>query len=187
MFAPFRTLKLLLFISTVSLLATTVGCKNEVVGAAVQSSGNELSGPPKMSEKWGTRLPTECTQVTSTPNASQTVALVQCTMEAESRNLVILVQDVKVQMGAPRSFGEVADTGLQDLDVSAKIIPLRGSQTMYQCGEVRFYGKGMQCSAFPYPKSEGRCWKTKFGDWKCNLAGGPGVQQLTKQPGPVTY
>ncbi len=184
--ASFRTLKLLLCISTVILLANA-GCKKEVVAAAAQSSVSDLSGPPKMSAKWGTRLPRECTQVTSPPNASQAAALVQCTMEAESRDMVILIQDVKVQLGGPRSFGEAADTGLQDLDVSAKIIPLRGSQTMYQCGEVRFYGKGTQCSAFLYPKSEGRCWKTKFGDWKCNLAGGPGAQQLTKQPGPVAY
>ena len=186
MSASFRKMTLLLCISTITLLATS-GCKNEVVGATGLGSGSELSGPPKMSDKWGTRLPRECSQVTSPPSAAQAVALVQCTMEAESRDMVILIQDVKVQMGAPRAFGEAADTGLQDLDVSAKILPLRGSQTMYQCGEVRFYGKGTQCSAFPYPKSEGRCWKTKFGDWKCNLAGGPGAQQLTKQPGPTTY
>jgi hypothetical protein len=186
MSASFRTLRMLLCVCAVTLLATA-GYKNEAVVAAAQSSGSDLSGPPKMSVKWGTRLPRECAQVTTPPNAAQAVALVQCTMEAESRDMVILIQDVKVQMGGARPFGEAADTGLQDLDVSAKIIPLRGSQTMYQCGEVRFYGKGTQCSAFLYPKSEGRCWKTKFGDWKCNLAGGPGAQQLTKQPGPVAY
>jgi len=163
------------------------GCRSKEFEAAAQSSGAILSGPPKMSEKWGARLPRECTKVTSPPNVAQAVALIQCTMEAESRDMVILIQDVKIEMAPGRPFGLAADTGLQDLDVSAKIYPLRGSQTMYQCGEVRFYGKGTQCSAFPYPKSEGRCWQTKFKDWKCNLAGGPGAQQLTKQSGPTTY
>jgi hypothetical protein len=163
------------------------GCRCIETEAAAQGSGDNLSGPPKMSDKWGTRLPRECTKVTSPPTAAQAVALIQCTMEAESRDMVILIQGVKVEMAPGRPFGLAADTGLQDIDSSAKIIPLRGSQTMYQCGEVRFYGKGTQCSAFPYPKSEGRCWKTKFNDWKCNLAGGPGAQQLTKQPGPTAY
>jgi len=42
-------------------------------------------------------------------------------MEAESQDMVILIQDVKVEMASGRRFGLAADTSLQDLDSSAQI------------------------------------------------------------------
>lgn len=66
--------------------------------------------------------------------------------------------------------------------------PIRGSLMAYQCDPVSdlMENKGKSCTAYPWPKSEGRCWKTNFKDWKCSMSGNSGTKSYD-QPGPATY
>ena len=70
---------------------------NRFKESAAQAADPALSGPPGFSQKWQTRLPRECSKVTSPPNASQAAALVQCTMEYQSSQVISLMQEVKVE------------------------------------------------------------------------------------------
>jgi hypothetical protein len=154
-----------------------------------QAAEPDLSGPPVFSQKWQTRLPRECSKVTNPPNALQAAALVQCTMEYQSSQVISLMQEVKVEVGGPRPF-IAEDSSFSQIDPSSKVYPIRGSEKMYLCGSVIenvSHNTGKNCSYFAQTKAEGRCWKTKFGDWRCSLAGGGDGTQTQNQPGPTTY
>src|ERR1700753_1107448 len=84
-----------------------------------QAADAPLSGPPVFSQKWQTRLPRECAKVTSVPTALQAAALVQCTMEYQSSQLVALMQDVKVEVGGGRNF-MAEDSAFSQIDPSSK-------------------------------------------------------------------
>lgn len=158
-------------------------------GSLAQAADANLSGPPVMSPKWQTRLPRECSKVTTPPNASQAAALVQCTMEYQSSQVVSLMQEVKVEVGGARPFA-AGDSTLRQIDPASNVYPIRGSEKLFLCGQVLesiMHNTGTNCSYFDFSKAEGRCWKTTFGDWKCSMAGGGDGSQIQKQPGPTTY
>jgi len=175
---------LLIFAAVGSLLAAQ-GCNR---GAAGSGTGASLSGPPVFNQQWQTRSARECARVTRVPNASQAAALVQCTMESQNSQGITLMQDVKVEMGDARAFIAGTDDYWESIDRSAKVYPLEGSQTLYQCAQVDdvIHTKGKNCTVSPWTTSEGRCWKTTFGDWKCNMTGSGGTP-LYNQPGPTAY
>ncbi len=184
----YRARRMALCLSSLSILGF-VGCRGRGVQAS-GGSGASLSGPPVFRAQWQTRAPRECAKVTSPPNAAQAAALVQCTMDSESSQGVQLMQDVKVEMGGGRPFLIGSDEMLESIDPSAKVYPIRGSETFYTCIQVDnvMNNKGKNCSYQQWPKSEGRCWRTKFNDWKCSMAaGGGGPQMISGQPGPTTY
>jgi hypothetical protein len=173
-----------LCLSTIGLLALP-GYRE----STAQAAGADLSGPPFFSQKWETRQPRECSKVTSPPTAAQAAALVQCTMEYQSSQVVSLMQDVKVEVGGARPF-MAEDSAFSQIDPAGKVYPIRGSEKMYLCGPVLesvMHSQGKNCSYFVQSKAEGRCWKTKFGDWRCSLAGGGDGTQTQNQPGPTTY
>jgi hypothetical protein len=162
-----------------------------ILGGSQESAAQaaDLSGPPVFSQKWQTRLPRECSKVTNPPNALQAAALVQCTMEYQSSQVISLMQEVKVEVGGPRPFIP-EDSSFRQIDPSSKVYPIRGSEKMYLCGPVIenvFHNTGKNCSYCAQTKAEGRCWKTTFGDWQCSLAGGGDGTQTQNQPGPTTY
>jgi hypothetical protein len=99
-----------------------------------------------------------------------------------------LMQNVNVQLGAPRAFQPDTDGKLQQIDIQAPVFPLTGSMTAYMCNSVAFglYHAGSNCTVTPMQQGAGVCWRTTFGDWKCNLAG-PTPDERTGQPGPTTY
>lgn len=110
-------------------------------------------------------------------------------MEYESSQLVAPVQEVKVEVGGPRPF-VAEDSAFREIDPSAKVYPIRGSDILYKCGPVIedvLHNGGKNCSYFLQAKAEGRCWKTKFGDWRCSLAGGGNGTHILNQPGPTSY
>jgi hypothetical protein len=126
--------------------------------------------------------------VTAPPNQAQAAALIQCTMEVATTIGVRLKQNVKVEMSAPRSFQPELDDRLQEIDAQAPIYPLSGSMTEYFCSSVAYglYHAGSNCTVSPMLQGAGKCWKTTFGDWKCNMEG-PTPNERSGQPGPTTY
>src|SRR5581483_859404 len=124
-----------------------------------------LSGPPVYSAKYAARLPRVCSTVTTPPSVSQATTLVQCDAEGlnSTTNSIILVTDVSVQMGTPRDFMPGADNYLRDIDTRAKVYPLRGQSTRWDCGEANAANAGTNCMTWPAaPSGRGQCWYTLF-------------------------
>lgn len=186
MYLPLRTCKMTIFSCALSFLAfsgyTGAG------GQTVSSDGNSLSGPARMNATYAARDPRRCSSVIARPNQGQAAVLIQCTMEVAGSIGVRLMQNVRVEMSAPRDFQPDLDGRLKDLDARAPIIPVIGSAMSYYCSSVAFglYHAGTNCAVSPMPQTPGRCWKTTFGDWKCSLDG-PTSDPRTGQPGPTTY
>ena len=136
------------------------------------------------------RNPRICSQVTSPPNVAQAMALIQCSTESDttgsSTPQITLVTDLQVQIGGPRNYMPGADSW-SDIDPSAKVYPVRGQGTMWQCGAVAMYGVGTNCVNYPAAAGgQGICYKSTFGDWKCHMSTG-GPRQVQKLKGPTTY
>jgi hypothetical protein len=182
-----RTLTLTFFVAS---LIGFSACKSDGVQASSGGSAAEISGPPTFNEAYQSRNPRICAQVTSPPNAAQAAALVQCSTESDttgsSTPLITLVTDLQVEIGSPRDYMAGVDRW-SDTDVRAKVYPIRGQGTMWQCSPVATYGVGQNCANYPAAAGgQGSCYKTTFGDWKCHMSTG-GPRQVTKLKGPTTY
>jgi hypothetical protein len=165
-----RTFNLALCLFALTMFAP-LACKS----AGGQAAGASISGPLTMLPDYQSRAPRTCTSVTSAPSASQAAVMVQCTMDATSAFGVGLVQDVKLEMGKARPFLYSSDAGLSGIDLTATVIPLRGSYTGYLCNKIsNMAPAGQSCMKSPVPMAVGACWKTSFGDYKCKLQGAPG-------------
>jgi hypothetical protein len=153
-----------------------------------RDGGAGLSGPPQINQTYASRDARRCVSLTTPPNQAQAAALIQCTMEVANTIGVKLMQNVNIQIGAPRAFQPDTDGTLKDIDIQAPIFPLSGSATAYFCNSVAYglYHPGSNCTVTPMQQAAGVCWRTTFGDWKCNLSG-PTPASRDLQPGPVTY
>jgi hypothetical protein len=108
-------------------------------------------------------------------------------MEYEAASGIYLVQDVMAEISTPRSFEANLDSNLKEIDIASPIYPLTGSLKVYWCSPVSpAYPAGQGCRVSPMPEAAGKCWKTTFGDWKCNLTG-PTPYSREKLPAPTTY
>jgi hypothetical protein len=113
--------------------------------------------------------------------------MVQCSMDALTDTGLGLVQDVKIEMGSSRPFVYQTDAGLPGIDLTAKVYPLRGSYTAYFCRLINNMAPaGQSCIKSPVPVSQGWCWKTSFGDYKCLMQGGA-AQMEQGMPAPQTF
>ena len=98
---------------------------------------------------------------------------------------LILVDNVKIQIGAPRPFDKVADKlpekwrmGLA-VDERAPVYPLKGSFTLYECASLKTspQSAGKNCNAVEESEQAGVCYKhpTDIGDpethgqWQCRM------------------
>ncbi|MGD0735189.1 MAG: hypothetical protein ABR976_08580 [Terracidiphilus sp.] len=169
-----------------SLLAFPGGLRAVVAGAG-QMDGSELSGPPQINIAYHARDPRLCKSLSTPPTPAQLVPVIQCTMEYSAASGIYLVQDVTAAIGAPRSFQQNLDSNLKEVDISSPIYPLSGSLKVYWCSPVSAaYPAGQGCRISPMPEAAGKCWRTTFGDWRCNLTGLT-PNSRTGQPGPQTY
>jgi hypothetical protein len=182
----FRTRNLALCTCALSFLAFS-GNIAAVGAGSGQNDGSELSGPPQMNANYQAREPRLCKPLATPPNQAQAAVLVQCTMDQDRPAGLFLMQDVIVQIGAPRSYQPEIDSNLAEINMSAPVYPLTGSLTVYWCSQVTaMTPAGRGCMVNPTPYAVGKCWKTTFGDWKCNLAG-PAPSSRSGLPGPTTY
>ncbi len=181
-----RTTKLALYalaLSVLTLSGYTVASGQD----ADRDDGVELSGPPQINATYQARDPRICKAVLAPPSRWQASALVQCTMDADRPTGLWLMQDVRVAVGAPRRYEPQTDSNLAEIDMGAPIIPLTGSLTVFWCSPIGgTTAAGSGCMVSPTPFAVGKCWRTTFGDWKCNLQG-PAPASRSGLPGPLTY
>jgi len=186
MFLSSNTSKMFFCASALCLLAFS-GNPNANGQGAGQNDGSELSGPPQMNANYQAREPRLCKALTTPPTQAQAAVLVQCTMDQDRPAGLFLMQNVKVQMGSARSYQPEVDSNLAEIDTAAQVYMISGSLTVYWCSQATAMtpaGSGSTVSPTPY--AIGKCWRTTFGDWKCNLAG-TAPSTRSGLPGPSTY
>lgn len=123
----------------------------------------------------GAREPRSCADYTAPTRGAITSALaakyVICDVEAEHMTSLLLVDNVRVQVGATRPFQALTDS-YTDIDHAAPVYPIRGSFVEYSCSEpnAAVGTVGKNCTVYDQPHAQGVCYKTSFGDWRCRMA-----------------
>lgn len=129
--------------------------------------------------RYGARDPHICADTRApargAPSAAQVAQYVTCAQEHVfgSSSLLGLVENVRVQVGAGRPYIHVTDS-FQDIDPHQLVYPIRGSYRSYACGEIVGPNgspdrKGRNCSVRENPNAKGVCFRTTFGDWRCDM------------------
>jgi len=172
------------------LLVSVTGCKPSDAQAGVSGAAADISGPPAFSDFFQARHARHCAKVTSAPTPAQAAALVQCSTETENEGgstpLLTLTTDVQVEMGDGRRYIAGTDDR-SDIDVTAKVYPLRGQGTMWQCFPATDRAPGKNCLKYPAaPTGAGMCYRTNFHDWQCVMTTGSSSQVMNLK-GPTTY
>lgn len=142
---------------------------------------NETPKPnPAQTDKtnrFGARDPRTCENTKAPAKGAITAALalkyLNCQMEGILSNDLYLVENVKVEVGGGISYAAIrGQYSLDQIDVRTPVYPIRGSFLKYQCQdpETAYVGPpNTNCVTYNNPKATGYCYKTTFGDWKCNM------------------
>jgi hypothetical protein len=143
---------------------------------------NEKTEPnPAQTDKtnrFGARDPRTCEDTKAPARGAITAALalkyLNCQMEGIWSNDLYLVENVKVEVGGGTSYAAIrGQYSLDQIDVRFPVYPIRGSFLKYQCQDPQTAYVGppnTNCITYNNPKATGYCYKTTFGDWKCNMA-----------------
>jgi hypothetical protein len=175
------------FVLTALALGTCAISLNQIAGGQRPGDGSELSGPPTMNLNYKARNPRLCKPVNAPPTPGQAAVLIQCTMDQDRATGLFLIQEVNIAMSRPRAYNGDTDSNLPEIDINAPIFPLSGSLKVFWCSTIGVgYPAGRNCQMTPTPMAMGSCWKTTFGDWKCNLIG-PAPNSRKELPGPTDY
>jgi hypothetical protein len=78
-----------------------------------------------------------------------------------------------------------ADNKWKDIDNRAGLLSIVGDAKQYACG-VQSFAPGKSCTITEMPDGTGACWKTSYGEYRCNFVsvGSIGYQL---GPPPTTY
>lgn len=128
-----------------------------------------------IAELYGTREPYQCGPFTdisgSAPTAEEALAIYVCDYERNPVGIaskLFLLEDVSIQVGRSRPFGQTSDFSLHDADPSLAVFPIRGTATRIQCGEINTRNQGANCAETP-SRGEGTCYRNTFGEWSCTM------------------
>lgn len=127
--------------------------------------------------RFGARDARTCENTKAPAKGAITAALalkyLNCQMEGIWSNDLYLVENVKVEVGGGTSYAAImGQYSLDQIDVKVPVYPIRGSFLKYQCQdpETAYVGPpNTNCVTYNNPKATGYCYKTTFGDWKCNM------------------
>ena len=124
--------------------------------------------------KYGTRDPRTCEEMKAPAKGVISSALATkyfiCAAERIDGQYLILLENVKVEVGAGRPYNPNMDINVPEIDVRFPLYPIRGSHTLYQCKnpETDYISvPGKTCHRYEHKNAKGSCYKTTFGDWRC--------------------
>ncbi len=147
--------------------------------ASAQSSG----------KPYGTRDSKTCTArkepTKGAPSAAQAVLYFICTTERLFGDKLVLVENVKIEVGNGRRFLR-SDSELPEVDPQYPIFPIRGSFDSYFCTRlVDLLQQGSPNCILSRPRNaEGVCYRTSFGDWKCDMTNNTSYRDSVNVHGP---
>lgn len=128
-------------------------------------------------KNYGSREPRTCEDTKVPARGAITAALatkyLNCQMEGLSGGSLYLVENVKVEaVGGGLSYAAIMESrSLSEIDVKHPVYPIRGSFLQYQCQNRLTAARvaDANCNTYNNPKAKGYCYKTTFGDWRCNM------------------
>jgi hypothetical protein len=169
---------------TLQRLADSLEIFPEPAGTAhtvIQRSTPEQSGlATSIGKIYGTRDPKTCVPSAQRVDGPLTVERAResflCSQEHEVGGYLYLIENLTLQVGKGHPPGDEMSYEA-DLDWDSLVFPIRGSFTQYQCKPLNadrafggmFYNVGTNCSAYDQPHANGKCFKTSFGEWRCEL------------------
>ena len=166
-------------------IAVTVSCS---AGGADTSSAHPRpsteGSPESLVQQFGGRPPRPCPAIRGKPSDAEAAILAQCTMEGPFGTIETLLTDVKVHITGSRKFA-VQDDYRKDIDQTAPVYTLTGYAKSYACG-VQSFSPGKNCTMAEMPDSPGACWRTNYGEFRCNFVN-VGVGYHPFVPPPTTY
>lgn len=126
---------------------------------------------------YGSREPRTCEDTKAPAKGAITAALaakyLNCQMEGLSGGSLYLVENVKVEaVGGGIPYAAImGQRSLSEIDVKYPVYPIRGSFLQYQCQNRLTAARvaDANCNTYNNPKATGYCYKTTFGDWRCNM------------------
>jgi hypothetical protein len=126
--------------------------------------------------RFGAREPGTCDNTKAPIKGPITAALARkylnCQMEGIWSNHLYLVENVKVEVGGGVPYKPNLGA-FEAINVRVPLYPIRGSLLRYQCKDLiaeHVGPPGTNCNTYNEPKATGYCYKTTFGDWRCNMA-----------------
>jgi len=141
-------------------------------------AGSVAYGQAGTGAKYGTRDPVTCKSkkepAKGGPTAEQAAMYWRCDKEGTrsgSDTNLYLFENVKLEVGKARPF-QASDQMLTDADPSQPVYPVRGMTEIYQCNDPSRMtppAPGHNCNFTPGSAVTGACYKTAFGDWRCEL------------------
>ena len=148
--------------------------------------------PTALFQHFGGRAPRPCPAITHRPSDQEASILAQCTMEGPFGTIETLLTNVRVHIIGSRKFStnsagvyDAEDNNRQDIDNREVVFTLTGYAKQYACGEQSFM-PAKNCTMTEMPNSPGACWKTTYGEYRCNFVN-VGVGYHPFQPPPTTY
>ena len=142
------------------------------------------ASPETLVNQFGGRPPRPCPAIRSKPSDAEAGILAQCTMEGPFGTIESLLTDVKVHITGSRKFG-VSDDNRKDIDNTAPVYTLIGYAKSYACGAQSF-SPGRNCTMVEMPNSPGACWRTNYGEFRCDFVN-VGVGYHPFLPPPTSY
>ncbi|QDZ02904.1 hypothetical protein FQ775_22455 [Nitratireductor mangrovi] len=141
------------------------------VSGAVLTLALPAAGQAGVGENYGSRDPVACPQVEGAgPTLDEAVELFRCTNEIEASHL-FLVDDVRLQIGKSRPFQD--GDNYPEIDRALAVFPIRGAWTEHQCTNIKTFpgAAPASCRVFDKTNGSGICYRTTFGDWRCQMSG----------------
>lgn len=158
-----------------------VACLNP---SAVAAQDRNVLIPQKgVGAPFGARDPRACSSTAYPEKGPISEAMAKqyfiCGMEKVNPDgYLFLEENVKLQVGrgvVPRGVYAVPRA---DQDPNAKVYAIRGSFDQYMCSKLdhstMFNNIGKNCGDQHVTNATGSCYRTTFGDWKCQMVGGGG-------------
>jgi len=167
-------------------------CKSNGQTASIHPRPTIEPGASALVQHFGGRPPRPCPAIKQMPSDQEATILAQCTMEGPFGTIETLLTDVRVHIAGSRKFStnsagvyDGQDNNRQDIDNREVVYTLTGYAKQYACGEQSFM-PGKNCTMTEMPNSPGACWKTYYGEYRCNFVN-VGVGYHPFQPPPTTY
>ena len=127
-----------------------------------------------------------CPASTYPPDQTEAELLIICSGNQDDfgHAKVYRTYNVHLQVAKPRAYA-YGDPGGDAIDPEAPVYPIRGMKTTAVCSPVSAYmqNEGKNCSEFDW-KGDGICYRTSFGDWKCQL---PGTRMASRDQVPPPH
>jgi hypothetical protein len=143
-------------------------------------------------QQYGGRAPRPCPAIRHKPSDAEAAVLAQCTMEGSFGSTERLLTNVQIHITGSHKFStdnagayNPADNNRKDIDNRAEVLTIVGYAKQYACG-VQSFAPGKSCTITDMPNGAGACWKTSYGEYRCNFVsvGGNGYQL---GPPPTNY